>query len=180
VLSQINAAVGPSESISWVGLVYTICLAVGLLTVGSLSDIFGRRWFFIGGTALGVIGCIVRYSASIVIDLAYKEPGLCNRSYRSNTHRWRNAHRAFGLHRLLICFRVWRARACQISLPRQRYHLRVLLAYGRLWGRRLDRIHSLHRRWMEMGLLLLAHPQCCHLPLILLLLPSANSGRQAR
>ncbi|KIW07445.1 uncharacterized protein PV09_02284 [Verruconis gallopava] len=59
ILNQINAAVGPSESITWLSLVYTICLAVGLLTVGSLSDIFGRRWFFIGGTALGVIGCIV-------------------------------------------------------------------------------------------------------------------------
>lgn len=59
VLNQINAAVGPSESIIWLSLMYTTGLAVGLLIVGTLSDIFGRRWFFVGGTALGAIGCIV-------------------------------------------------------------------------------------------------------------------------
>ena len=59
VLNQINAAVGPSESIIWISLIYTLGLGVGLLVVGTLSDIFGRRWFFVGGTFLGVIGCIV-------------------------------------------------------------------------------------------------------------------------
>lgn len=34
-------------------------MAVGLLLVGRLSDIFGRRWFFITGGILGLIGCII-------------------------------------------------------------------------------------------------------------------------
>jgi MFS family permease len=62
VLGEINASVGPSASIIWLALVYTTCLAVGLLLVGRLSDIFGRRWFFIGGTFLGVVGATVSSS----------------------------------------------------------------------------------------------------------------------
>lgn len=63
VLGSINEKVGPSPAITWLALVYTICLAVGLLLVGRLSDIFGRRWFFIGGTFIGVIGGIIAATA---------------------------------------------------------------------------------------------------------------------
>jgi hypothetical protein len=42
-LTLINADIGPSESIAWVSLVYTLTLAIGLLLVGRLSDLFGRR-----------------------------------------------------------------------------------------------------------------------------------------
>lgn len=34
--------------------------------VGRLSDIFGRRWFFIGGQIIGVLGCIVCAKATSV------------------------------------------------------------------------------------------------------------------
>lgn len=42
-LTLINAEIGPSGSISWVSLVYTLTMAIGLLLVGRLSDLFGRR-----------------------------------------------------------------------------------------------------------------------------------------
>lgn len=70
VLSQIDVALSPpgepSPAITWLALVYTIGLAVGLLLVGRLSDIFGRRWFFIGGTILGAVGAAVAGTAKTI------------------------------------------------------------------------------------------------------------------
>jgi len=66
VLGQIDVALGPSASITWLAYVYTICLAVGLLLVGRLSDLFGRRWFFVVGTFLGVLGGIIGATAKTI------------------------------------------------------------------------------------------------------------------
>ncbi|KAF2122211.1 fungal trichothecene efflux pump [Lophiotrema nucula] len=59
VLGFINADIGPDPNLSWVALSYLLTNSVGLMLVGRLSDLFGRRWFFIGGNALATIGCIV-------------------------------------------------------------------------------------------------------------------------
>lgn len=40
-LGRINADIGPNGNLTWVSLVYTLTLAVGLLLVGRLSDLFG-------------------------------------------------------------------------------------------------------------------------------------------
>lgn len=40
-LAVINADIGPNGNLTWVSLVYTLTLAVGLLLVGRLSDLFG-------------------------------------------------------------------------------------------------------------------------------------------
>lgn len=57
---------GPSPNYYWIVLSWTLCLAVGYTLVGRLSDIFGRRWFFIGATLLATIGCIVGGTASSI------------------------------------------------------------------------------------------------------------------
>lgn len=59
VLGVINAEIGPSANITWVAIVYILMLGIGSLMVGRLTDIFGRRWFFVGGSFLAVIGNIV-------------------------------------------------------------------------------------------------------------------------
>ncbi|KAB5517417.1 fungal trichothecene efflux pump [Coniochaeta sp. 2T2.1] len=59
ILGVINADIGPSPYLTWVAMAYTLTVAIGLLLVGRLSDLFGRRWFFISGSVFGLIGCIV-------------------------------------------------------------------------------------------------------------------------
>lgn len=70
ILSIINADIGPDPNYTWVSLSYTLTLSVGLTLVGRLSDLFGRRWFFISGNILAVIGsivCAVANSINMVI-----------------------------------------------------------------------------------------------------------------
>ena len=65
-LLLINEDIGPSPNITWVALAYTLGLSIGFLIVGRLSDIFGRRWFFIGGNCFALIGAIVSGTATHV------------------------------------------------------------------------------------------------------------------
>jgi MFS family permease len=41
----------------------TLGQGIAILLVGRLGDIFGRRWFVIGGQTLGVIGAIIGATA---------------------------------------------------------------------------------------------------------------------
>ena len=59
ILSFINADIGPDPNLVWVALVDTLTAAIGTTIVGRLSDLFGRRWFFLGGSVCALIGCIV-------------------------------------------------------------------------------------------------------------------------
>ncbi|CAK7221714.1 hypothetical protein SEUCBS140593_004659 [Sporothrix eucalyptigena] len=59
ILSYIDADIGPDPNLTWVALTYTLTTGVCLILVGRLSDLFGRRWFMIGGACLGTLGTIV-------------------------------------------------------------------------------------------------------------------------
>ncbi|PGH10485.1 hypothetical protein AJ80_07528 [Polytolypa hystricis UAMH7299] len=59
----INADVGPDPNYVLIPIVKTLCGAVFLTLVGRLGDIFGRRWFMIGGSILGAIGSIINATA---------------------------------------------------------------------------------------------------------------------
>jgi MFS family permease len=59
VINQINADIGPNSNIFWVFTVYTLSTAVGLLLFGRLTDLFGRRWFFISASLFGLVGSVV-------------------------------------------------------------------------------------------------------------------------
>ncbi|KAH7130081.1 fungal trichothecene efflux pump-domain-containing protein [Dendryphion nanum] len=56
-------------NIVWVALSYTLTSAVTLTIIGRVSDIFGRRWIFVGGAALGVLGAIICAVAQNVTTL---------------------------------------------------------------------------------------------------------------
>ncbi|PYH65808.1 MFS general substrate transporter [Aspergillus vadensis CBS 113365] len=69
LLAIINQDIGPSADISWVSLTYTLTIAVGLTLIGRITDIFGRRYIFIGGGVLGTVGSIVCARADSVNTL---------------------------------------------------------------------------------------------------------------
>ncbi|CAK3897879.1 MFS general substrate transporter [Lecanosticta acicola] len=69
ILNTINEDIGPSPNINWVSLANIACGAVFFLLVGSLSDILGRRWFFVFGSCLALIGSIVGATAQSVNTL---------------------------------------------------------------------------------------------------------------
>ncbi|KAE9371756.1 fungal trichothecene efflux pump [Stipitochalara longipes BDJ] len=66
LLGVINDDIGPDPNYIWIALVITLTLSVGQVLVGRLSDLFGRRWFFILGSALALVGCIVSACATSV------------------------------------------------------------------------------------------------------------------
>lgn len=59
ILGIINADLGPDPDIIWVALVYTLIIAIGMPLVGRVTDVFGRRYTFIGGTTLSLVGSVV-------------------------------------------------------------------------------------------------------------------------
>jgi MFS family permease len=59
VLPQINADIGPSGNIAWIPLSYLLTTSIGLVLVGRITDIFGRRWWFTGASAVGTLGSII-------------------------------------------------------------------------------------------------------------------------
>lgn len=63
VLSVMDADIGPDPNIFLVSLVNTLLQGVILLLAGNLSDIFGRRWFIIGGQICAVVGSCVAATA---------------------------------------------------------------------------------------------------------------------
>ncbi|KAK4498863.1 hypothetical protein PRZ48_009373 [Zasmidium cellare] len=69
ILQQINEDIGPDPNINWVPLVNLAGGAIFFLMVGQLSDIFGRRWFFIIGSIIALIGSIVGATAKNVNTL---------------------------------------------------------------------------------------------------------------
>jgi hypothetical protein len=84
ILSVINADLGPDNRYTWISLVYNAVLAVFLSPVGRLSDIFGRRWFFIGGALVAVLGSIVCATATNILTLVKTTTMSHNFQYADN------------------------------------------------------------------------------------------------
>lgn len=66
ILGVINDDIGPDKNVVWVALVYTVSLSVSLVLVGRITDIFGRRYFVISFTLLGVVGTLVCATAKTI------------------------------------------------------------------------------------------------------------------
>ena len=66
ILISIGETIGPDPNIVWVSLASNLAQAVTLTMTGRLSDVFGRRYFQVLGTALALIGCIIGATAKTV------------------------------------------------------------------------------------------------------------------
>lgn len=65
-LTLINADIGPSLDINWVGTSWTLGSSIGFLLFGRLSDIFGRKYLVIAAQILGTVGCIIGATAGSI------------------------------------------------------------------------------------------------------------------
>src|ERR1700759_1914141 len=59
ILTFINAELGPDPRYTWITISWNLGGAIFVTVGGRLSDIFGRRWFFISGNVLLIIGAII-------------------------------------------------------------------------------------------------------------------------
>ncbi|KAJ3962692.1 hypothetical protein N0V92_000586 [Colletotrichum tropicale] len=66
ILTSVNESIGPDSNIVWVSLASNLAQAVMLTMTGRLSDMFGRRYFQVAGTALALIGCIIGATSKTV------------------------------------------------------------------------------------------------------------------
>jgi MFS family permease len=57
--SNLITSLGPDPNYLLVSTAFTLTAGVGLTLVGRLGDIFGRRYFLIGGQTLGFIGALI-------------------------------------------------------------------------------------------------------------------------
>lgn len=57
---------GPTTYYNWIISAYTITVSVSLPLAGGLSDIFGRKGFFIVGCLISLIGTVVALAAKTV------------------------------------------------------------------------------------------------------------------
>lgn len=60
----LTSPTGPDPNVYLATLVNTLVKGVGLLLVGSISDVLGRRWFMIGGQVIGFIGACMAATAN--------------------------------------------------------------------------------------------------------------------
>ncbi|KAI9718535.1 MAG: hypothetical protein M1812_003986 [Candelaria pacifica] len=68
-LAIINADIGPAPNYVLISTIPSLISGVCLAIVGSLSDIFGRRYFLIAGQTLSLIGSIIAATATSIPQL---------------------------------------------------------------------------------------------------------------
>ena len=172
--------IGPYDGLIWTALVYTLMLSVFLTLVGRISDIFGRRWVFAGGSIIGLIGSIICAVAKDIPTLIGGTTLIgmfclaCIRSkFSSNLIRNRCIHAS------IVSHRGRRVAPNEIPLLRECCHLLLCHSRFRIWSRNCKRIHSVYERWMERCLLSSYCIQCYSCPLLDSLLPSPDLQNEA-
>lgn len=56
IATEVATKLGNPAAAGWFTSLYTICNAIAFMICGANSDLFGRRWFLIGGNVLLLLG----------------------------------------------------------------------------------------------------------------------------
>lgn len=85
VQAVIATQLGDVTKQAWYVPVYTMTVTMAFMVCGANSDLFGRRWFIIGGNVLLFIGYIVagtaRNNTSLIVGSAFI--GFVSQSYHT-------------------------------------------------------------------------------------------------
>ncbi|KAK4551369.1 hypothetical protein LTR86_011210 [Recurvomyces mirabilis] len=73
LLGIINNDIGPDPNYVWIATGYTLAASTGALIWGRLSDVFGRRWFFIGGNVCALLGSILGAAAQNIVTIIFAQ-----------------------------------------------------------------------------------------------------------
>lgn len=69
MLSTINADLGPDPRYTWITISWNLGGAIVVTIAGRLSDLFGRRYFFLSGALLLVVGSIIACTAHSISQM---------------------------------------------------------------------------------------------------------------
>lgn len=79
VYQELTPVAGPTTYYNWILSAYTIAVSVTFPLSGGLSDIFGRRYFFLGGTVISLVGTVIaaagQTTSTIICGMVFKGIG---------------------------------------------------------------------------------------------------------
>jgi Na+/melibiose symporter-like transporter len=85
IATQVATKLGNPAAAGWFTSLYTICNAIAFMICGANSDLFGRRWFLIGGNVLLLLGHLLcgfaqnsKWMRSTVLEIAKSNESSSN------------------------------------------------------------------------------------------------------
>jgi len=73
-MPQIVQELGGMEQLAWVFTIYSLTSTIAVPIVGKLSDLYGRKWFYVGGISLFMLGSMLCGAAGTDAMNAIFEP----------------------------------------------------------------------------------------------------------